>query len=184
VTATPSSSSVQLSWTKPSDSTFTGVQICRGATAAEAESCSDSLTTTNATDAQYTDSTVQSGTTYVYALIAHDGSVAASPVDVSASTDPGPVTNVQATPASDSVALSWTDPSDPNFVGVTVCRTDPSVTPAQPSDCTPLTTTATGGYSDTGLTASTAYLYTMWAHDTDGHYSDSATVQVTTTAGP
>ncbi len=110
------------------------------------------------------------------------GWMSAAPV----STRPGPVTNVQATPASTSIALTWTNPINPSFTGVMIRRAPGATPPSNPFDgefVTDATAPATS-YTDTGLTPVTQYSYALFAHDGAPDFAVAATVTSTTTAGP
>jgi len=95
-------------------------------------------------------------------------------------------TNLTATAISSSqINLAWTASTD--NVGVTGYR----IYRCQGSGCTPSTqigTSATNSYSNTGLTASTAYVYQVAAYDAAGNpsaqsTSASATTQASATSG-
>lgn len=87
-------------------------------------------------------------------------------------TAPSVPTGLTAVSTSSQVSLSWNASTD--NVGVTGYR----IYRCQGSGCTPSAqlTTATGiSYTDTGLTASTTYVYSISAYDAAGNVSDKTT---------
>jgi len=97
---------------------------------------------------------------------------------------PGPVTGVIATPASTSIALSWTNPADASFTGVMIRRAAGATPPATATAGTLVVDAAkpATSYTNTGLTASTQYSYALFAHDATHNYAVAATRTSTTTA--
>jgi len=142
--------------------------------------------------ASFTDTGLTPGTQYSYALFAHDGtplySAAANltKTTTTVGTAPGPVTGVAGTPASTTVALSWTNPASASLTGVMIRRAAGAVAPASSTTGTlvvdavaPATT-----FTDTGLTPGTQYSYALFAHDGTPLYSAAADLtKTTTTAG-
>ena len=172
---TVTSSSVALSWTASTDNVgVTGYDVSRGG-----------VKVATVTGTSYTDTGLAASTAYAYTVTAHDaaGNVSAASTAVTATTSAasGGDTTPPSVPtgltvgavSSSSVALSWTASTD--NVGVTgydVYRGGVK------------TATVTGtSYTDTGLAASTAYSYTVTAHDAAGNVSAaSAAVSATTAA--
>jgi len=150
----------------------------------------------------YADTGLASSTTYSYALFAHDFSGNyTNPVDVTGSTSstnpappadttpPAPVTSLTSVVNSDtSISLSWSNPTA-DFAGVEICR---APTPAvQTSMCNnPVNVVSSGqlpsdhAYTDSTLSPSTQYYYTLFAFDnaTPPNYSTGVTTNATTTA--
>lgn len=94
-----------------------------------------------------------------------------------------PVTDVAAKPASPySVTLSWTIPDTTAYKGVTIRRATGTTAPATVTSGRAITTVAAPGTTVTnpGLSASTTYSYSLFAHDGNGNYAPAATVTVTT----
>jgi hypothetical protein len=170
---------VHLAWTNPADATLTGVEICRadGATApSDPASC---LVITDTTAGSYVDASAHTGTTYSYALFAHDGSVFATPASATISTVPGAVTGVaRAASAPSQVTLTWTNPTDPNVTGVKICRSPPTTAPTDPT-CSALADTNAGTFTDTNVHPGSVYTYTLFAHDAVPQYGPAATITVT-----
>jgi chitodextrinase len=156
-------SSVSLSWSGATDNVgVTGYDVFRNGTKVG-----------SATGTSYTDSGLTPGT-YSYTVTAHDaaGNVSPSSNAVSATLGcPGDCTAPSAptrlaspSQTTTSVALSWTASTD--NVGVTgydVLRGGAKVG-----------SVAGTSYTDTGLTASTSYTYTVTAHDAAGNVSPAS----------
>jgi methionine-rich copper-binding protein CopC len=181
VSATPQNDGVHLAWTNPADTGLTGVRICR---ATGTTPPSDPTTCTQLSDAagtSFVDSTAQAGTTYSYALFAHDGTVFAAPATVTTSTAPNPITGLSATATHSQVQLSWTNPADPDFAGVRVCRADGTAAPSNPScpGLTPVDVTGTT-YTDTTVRPGNTYSYALWTFDAGRTYSVAVTVTAST----
>lgn len=92
-------------------------------------------------------------------------------------TPPGSVSGASAIVATDqrSVTLRWTNPTDSDFMGVRVYRSNISQTVG-----TLLDTSSSGMYTDTTVTAGMTYYYLLRAVDTSG-YEDSGLVEVAVT---
>jgi Cutinase/Fibronectin type III domain len=193
LTATPTSSSVALSWSNPSDADFAGVVIRRAVGATPPASATAGTLVTDAAKpaTSYTDIGLAPGTQYSYALFAHDGvpnyaNPAAKSVTTASAPDttpPGPVTNLTATPTSSSVALSWSNPSDADFAGVVIRRELGAIAPATATTGTLVTDTAktATSFTDTGLAPGTAYSYAVFAHDGVPNYAGPALLTAATT---
>ena len=104
-----------------------------------------------------------------------------TPVDTTA---PSPVTSLTATPASTSVTLNWTNPTDGDLTTIVVRRAAGATAPANTSSGTSVSVSGhPTTVSDSGLTASTQYSYGVWAQDAAGNTSTRTSVTVTTSAG-
>jgi PKD domain len=103
-------------------------------------------------------------------------------------TAPGPVTALTATVATDSsITLSWANPTDLDFTGVTIRRLVGDVAPATATDGTAVTLPASAtstSFTDTGLTTLTLYSYALFAHDNAANYAAAANVTGRTTGTP
>jgi cellulose 1,4-beta-cellobiosidase len=171
-----SSSSVSLTWTASTDNVgVTGYDIYRGST----------LAGTSATTS-FTDTGLTASTQYTYTVKAFDAAGNLSPASAAVTattgsagggdtTPPSTPTNVTAgSVTSTSVSLSWS-PSTDN-VGVAGYRVYRGSALAG--------TTASTSFTDTGLTPSTQYSYTVVAYDAAGNVSPaSAAVSATTSSG-
>jgi cellulose 1,4-beta-cellobiosidase len=162
---TASTSGINLSWSA-TDSGGPGIanyKLYRGSTL---------LTTTTATS--YSDTGLAAGTAYSYTVYANDSAGDAGSASASATTYTAPVvTSFTATTASDSgINLSWsaTDSGGPGIANYKLYR-----------GSTLLTTTTATSYSDTGLSAGTAYSYTVYADDSVGDAGSSSTSATTYT---
>ncbi|MFC4005893.1 glycosyl hydrolase family 18 protein [Nonomuraea purpurea] len=168
--------SVALAWNASTDNVgVTGYEVYRGST----------LVTT-VTGTTHTDTGLTAGTAYTYTVRARDaaGNRSANSNSVTATTTGGGGTdtsppsvpgNLRSTGVTNtSVALAWNASTD--NVGVTGYEVYRGST---------LLTTVTGTtHTDTGLTAGTAYTYTVRARDAAGNRSaNSNSVTATTTGG-
>ena len=135
----------------------------------------------SATGTSFSDTGLVTGTAYTYTVVAFDASANASPASVALVATTLSDTQAPSTPqglifssrTNSSVSLAWTASSD--NVGVT--RYDVFRDGSKVGSATGTT------YSDTGLTASTPYLYTVAAVDAAGNLSaTSTTLSVATTA--
>ena len=185
LTSTASLTQIVLSWTAATDNVgVTGylVERCQGAPCTVFAQIATSSSTT------YTDSGLASGTAYSYRVRATDaaGNLSAYSAITSAATPVPPDTTPPSVPgnlrtsvvSSTQVNLFWNASSD--NVGVTGYR----VERCQGTGCTSFaqiaTPTATT-WSDSGLTAATAYQYRVRAADAAGNLSAySSVVSVTT----
>ena len=194
LTATPASTSVSLSWTNPTDADFAGVMIRRaqGMTAPASPTAGTLVVDTAKSATGFTNVGLAAGTTYSFALFAHDPvpnfaagvdkTVTTTTPDI---TPPGPVTSAQVVgTTSSSIALSWTNPVDTDFTGVMIRRAQGTTAPASPTAGTLVVDTAKSAtsYTNGGLAAGTTYSYALFAHDAVPNYSASATLSASTSA--
>jgi uncharacterized repeat protein (TIGR02543 family) len=128
----------------------------------------------SAVSASYTDTSLTGGTTYYYKVSAHKSGVeGAQSSAVSATTVPSaPIVTLGAVQA-DSVSLSWNAVS--GAAGYYVYR-------ATAADETYIKVGSPAGntYTDTGLTANTAYSYKVSAYNSGGEGAQSSAVSTTT----
>ena len=166
-----SSSRIDLGWAPSTDNVgVAGYRIYRNGS-----------TTPLATEvfARYADISVAGSTTYTYTVRAFDaaGNVSNASATITATTPAGPsgsdtvAPTVPGTPAATAISstridLTWTASTD--AVGVSGYRI------YRNGSTTPLTTVASTNYSDTGLTASTTYSYTVRAFDAAGNVSNAS----------
>jgi chitodextrinase len=172
-----SASEIDLSWTASSDNTgVSGYRVSRGGTQIANVTSGSS----------YKNTGLSASTTYTYTVAAYDaaGNVSSPSVAVSATTQatqPAGDSSAPTTPSglsgsaasTSAINLSWAASND--NVGVTGYRVYRGGA---------VVGTATGtGYQDSGLSASTAYNYTVAAFDAAGNVSSqSSPVSVTTQA--
>ena len=179
---TASHDSVLLSWTDPGDDTITGYQILRGPDAASLVVLTDDTGNQNTS---YTDDTVAAETTYVYAIKARNANGLSLQSDtVSATTPAAPPTKpvgLVPLPRHDSVALSWTDPSDSTITGYQILRGPDAASLVVQTDDTGNKNTS---YSDDTVAAETTYVYAIKARNANGLSLQSDTVSTTTPAAP
>jgi fibronectin type 3 domain-containing protein len=168
--AAPSSNSVNLTWTGSTDNVgVTGYKVYRGGTQIGTAS------TTN-----YTDNTVVGSTAYTYTVSAYDaaGNTSAAsntaPVTTPDTIAPGVPTGLSASaPSSTQVNLSWNAVSDTGGSGLAGYRIYRGGVHIANSSAT--------NYSDTSVSGSTAYSYTVAGYDNAGNTSvQSSAASVTT----
>ncbi|GAA3143125.1 glycosyl hydrolase family 18 protein [Nonomuraea roseoviolacea] len=169
------SSSVSLAWNASTDNVgVTGYDVYRGSTL---------VSTVSGTS--YTDSGLSASTSYTYTVRARDaaGNVSAASAAVTATTSGGGGGDTQAPSVpgnlrstgvtSSSVSLAWNASTD--NVGVTGYDVYRGST---------LVSTVTGtSYTDSGLSASTSYTYTVRARDAAGNVSAASAAVTATTSG-
>jgi len=91
---------------------------------------------------------------------------------------PGEVTALTALEDDAAVALSWSNPADPDFVGVRI-RRDTGSAPTGPNDGTQVFEGAGTAFNDTGLTNGTTYYYSAFAFDGVPNYSSGVSTNGT-----
>jgi cellulose 1,4-beta-cellobiosidase len=176
---TTTQTSVPLSWTASTDNTggsgVAGYEVLRGSTV---------VGTTTSTS--YTVTGLTAGTAYSFSVRAKDvaGNTSAASSAVSATTQPGTVTDTTApsvpgsltagTTTSSSVPLSWSASTDNSggsgLAGYQVFQ-----------GSTLVATVTTTSYTVTGLSADTAYTFTVKAVDNAGNASAASTAVTATT---
>ncbi|MFZ3091178.1 MAG: fibronectin type III domain-containing protein [Nitrospirota bacterium] len=175
-----SSSQINLSWTASTDNVgVTGYIIyrCLGS------NCTPTTQIATSTTNSYSNTGLSASTTYTYAVSAYDaaGNVSSPSNSTSATTSSGGGGDTQ-TPtvstglsaqaiSSSQINLSWTASTDNvGVTGYSIYR-----------DGALIDTSATNSYSNIGLSASTAYTYTVSAYDAAGNVSSqSASASATT----
>ncbi len=94
-------------------------------------------------------------------------------------TPPANPSGFTAVPSLTSIALTWTNPSDPDFQAVRVMRRTTGY-PASPSDGILVYDGGAQSANDSGLATGTLYYYTIFARDAVPNYSSGAIVSATT----
>ena len=123
-----------------------------------------------------------SGTTSAYAPAVSATPTAPPTPDT---TPPGPVTGLAVTSTTtESISLSWTNPTDTDLAEVIVRRATGATPPASPTTGTPvpLPGPKETGVTDSGLAAATQYAYAVFTRDPDGNTSPAVTRNGTTAA--
>jgi RHS repeat-associated protein len=173
VSSQATSSQITLQWYPIGSGTAYGYLIYRrsasGSPFIPLFSGTGSVTTTNTS---YTDTTVTSGTTYTYKMVAVDyagnqGAVSAERVVTAGDSTPPPApTNLSATPGNARVTLNWQGPSGvPDLAGYFVYRRLGSGSYGSPLNSVAVTVT---NYIDLSVTNGTTYYYKVKTVDTAG----------------
>ena len=176
VVVTPSTGQINLQWTYEENAT--SYRIYRSITPG-GEGATPLATVTSSS---YTDSAVTSGTTYYYKITALTGATeSARSTEYTANTSgtataPPTPAGVVATAGNASVALTWTASA-----GATSYSVYRGTTPGG-EGATPVGTSTTNSFTDTGLTNGTTYYYTVTASNTAGTSTPSTEVHATPAA--
>jgi hypothetical protein len=185
LTATVASSSqVNLSWTTPDNqgSALDAYILERSTTSGTAGFSSVFSDTTVPLDTSFSNSGLTKYTNYWYRVLASNGvgnSAYSTVRNVRTSaTVPGAPTGLTATPDVNSVALSWTAPTDVGGIGLDLANDYVVI-----RGTTTLGFTGSGTtFTDTGVTPATAYTYTVAAVNSIGT-GTTASVSTTTIGG-
>ncbi len=203
LTATAGDGQVTLSWTNPTDADFSSVKITM--TPAEGDLTSP-LSLSNG-ETSYTVKNLTNDKTYTFTVAACDKSGNFSsgvtttatpkatgstdtddPKDPTDTTAPTNVTKFVASPADGQVTLSWTNPADADFDGVTI-----TMTPAAGDLATAKTikkseiaygSTGLATYTVTGLTNGTEYTFTIVSVDASGNKSEGEVIKASPVVPP
>jgi len=161
LTVTPGSTGATLKWTASTSGSPTSYSIFRG-TATDGEAVTP-VGTVNGTTTTFTDTGLTNGKTYFYNVAANN-SVGVSPDSNEVSVSPGSTTTappaptgLTANPADSSIDLTW-NPS----AGATSYSVYRGTAPGA-EGATPVGTTTTDSFNDTGLANGTGYYYTVAA---------------------
>jgi len=181
--ATTGNAQVSLSWTNPGDADFAGVEILRK-TGSYSANVTDGTVVYNNNGNSYTDTGLINNTTYYYTAFAYDqvpnysagsasgarATVITSSIIISDVVPPGKPKNFNASAGNTQISLSWTNPTDTDFVGVKILRrTD--YYPISPTNGTLVYRGAGTSYVNTGLQNGTTYFYTIFAFDRVNNFS-------------
>jgi len=93
-------------------------------------------------------------------------------------TPPDEVSNFVAVAGDTEVALSWFNPTDPDFAGVKIRRSTGGA-PAGPNDGAAVYEAAGTSFTDTGLTNGVTYFYSAFTFDNEPNYSSGASTSGT-----
>src|SRR6267143_6651 len=190
VANTVSSSQINLSWNAPANnggSAITGYKIERSTNGGSSWS---PPVNTGSTATTYPDTGLTASTTYMYRVSAINSVGTSSPSNTAsattqtASTIPGAPTSLVAnTVSSSQINLSWNAPANNGGSAITGYKIERS-TNGGSSWSPPVNTGSTATtYPDTGLTASTTYMYRVSAINSVGTSSPSNTASATTNSG-
>jgi len=190
-TAVGGDQSVLLSWVNPADASLSGVKIV-GKTGDYPTGPSDGRLVYDGLATSVTDTGLDADTTYYYVAYAHDIVPAyASGAQISARTaaagpdvsPPGPVTDLTTIPGDGKVRLTWTNPSDQDWISTRIVRL-PGADPASYDNGT----LVYDGTGDNTLDAfnivnGTTYHYAAFAYDARPNYAGPARAQATPQTG-
>ncbi|MDH5753044.1 MAG: putative Ig domain-containing protein, partial [Deltaproteobacteria bacterium] len=207
LTAENGESQVALNWVNPVETDFAGVVVRRAVSPATPTGPDDDsadlidssgISTTPGGSASMVDSTPINGITYNYAVYAQDGAgnasfsgvlTAGTPVAI----PPGDVVDLKVIGGDGQLTLSWANPSDADFAGVTLVRRE-GADPNGPNDplavsvnTSALNTTpdATVILTDTGLANDgPAYHYAAFSYDAIGNYAGGVLISATPSVPP
>ncbi len=169
--AKPDEGQVALTWLANGEPDLDGYNVYRGTAPAP----TDVLTTTGAADTTFTDTTVDNGTTYYYAVSAVNVSGQESPlsneVEVTAGLPPASASRLRAVPSPGSIELRWAASPAADVSAYAIYRAD-SLS-VDPDSLALYATTADAGttFTDGSVTDGTDYIYRVQALDVDGFES-------------
>ena len=186
--AAPGDYQVSLSWQNPTDADFTNTMIRYKTTAYPTNITDGTLlidrTSNPGTSDTFNHTSLTNGTTYYYSVFTRDSvfnyaakkDISAVPADV---VPPDAVTGFTVTTTTNRNALSWTNPTAPDFAG-TMIRYRTDIFPTSPTDGTLLCTrTASPSSSDSyvhdGINNGTTYYYAAFTYDEIPNYSAAST---------
>ena len=180
LTVTPGSAGATLNWTASTSGSPTSYSIFRG-TATDGEAVTP-VGTVSGTTTTFTDTGLTNGKTYFYNVAANN-SVGVSPDTNEVSVSPGSATTVppaptglSANPVNSEIDLTW-NPSE----GATSYSIYRGTAPGA-EGATPVGTTTTDSFNDTGLTNGTGYYYTVAASNAAGTSAKTAETNTVPTA--
>ena len=181
LSVTPGSGSATLTWKASTSGSPTSYSIYRG-TISDGEAVTP-VGTVNGTTTTFTDTGLTNGKTYFYNIAANN-SVGVSPdsnevsvTPAAAATTPPAPTGLAATAGNGSVGLTWG--ASAGATGYSVYRgTAPGA-----EGTTPIGTTTSTSFTNTGLTNGTAYYYKVTASDSAGVSPSSNEATATPTSG-
>ncbi len=172
LTVTPGAAGATLHWTASTSGSPTSYSIYRG-TATDGEAVTP-VATVSGTTTTFADTGLTNGKTYFY-NVAASNSVGVSPDTNEVSVSPGSATaappaptGLSANPADSSIDLTW-NPS----AGATSYSIYRGIAPGA-EGTTPVGTTTTDSFTDTGLTNGTGYYYTVAASNAAGASAKTA----------
>jgi lysophospholipase L1-like esterase len=179
--AIKASGQVELSWTEPADADFSEVSI---SFAPAADGIAQPIAVSKGTTSS-TISGLANGTEYAFTVRTKDktgnasaGKVIAATPNLVEANAPADVVALAAVTSSGQVTLSWTEPTDASFAGVSISFTPIVDGIAQPIVVSKSTTSATIA----GLANGTEYTFQVMAVATSGSVSAGATIACTPSA--
>jgi len=97
-------------------------------------------------------------------------------------TPPGKIKNLSAIASSTEIILSWTNPSDSDFAGVLIRRSQESA-PASISEGIQVMKEKATTFTDANLTSGLTYYYSLFTYDHSGNYSTAVSITITPREG-
>jgi fibronectin type 3 domain-containing protein len=181
LTVTPGNTTARLTWTPSSSGSPTSYTIYRG-TQSDGEA-NTPVGTVNGTTTTFTDTGLTNGKTYFYNIAANN-SVGVSPdsnevsvTPAASPTVPPAPTGLAATAGNGSVGLTWN-----TSAGATSYSIYRGTAPGA-EGTTPVGTTTSANFTDTGLTNGTAYYYKVTASNSAGTSPSSNEATATPASG-
>ncbi|HEX3900914.1 MAG TPA: hypothetical protein VHW74_17310 [Mycobacteriales bacterium] len=167
--ATPGDQSVTLTWTNPTDPTFTGNVVRMFPAPGIPDTSRDGIQIYAGTDTSATIGSLKIGQIYSFVIFSSESDALQPGIaDTNgASRLPLPVTGLTATPGIGSATLSWTPSADPGTTTV-VCASE-YAGPPTPSTCTPVYSGADNHATVASATGQTTYY--AWSKDSAGSFS-------------
>ena len=191
LSATASTGQIALTWLANNEADFQEYRLYRD-TQPFADDPSGRTPLVTTTNTAYTDVGLTGGTTYYYRLTAVDDANQQSGFSAEASAmvpqqdrPPAAPTGLTATAGNDAITLNWNASPETDLNDYWLFRDTQPIT-GDPSGLTPVHMTAVTSYTDTGVTAGTAYFYRLVARDDAGQlspFSNEASATVVNNSG-
>lgn len=183
LTATPRNGLVKLAWTNPTEPGFDSVEIVRKDGTTSPTDLTDGTQVYLGAASSFDDTTVTNGTTYSYAIWAHDTVLGWSQRVTAAAvtpdgTPPGDITFAEAIGHDHHVTLDWHNPTDADFDhAVILRRADHYPTWAEKGDAQTTEVAVdqfAAAVTDSGIVNGTRCYYSLWAVDKADNHSVNA----------
>jgi fibronectin type 3 domain-containing protein len=175
-----SAQEINLSWSPPTDPTGLGqYQVFSGTSPSNLSE----IVVAKSTTTTYKNQPLSPGTTYYYGVVALEDGIAAPMTPLASATTlpmPTPPSNVVATAAATSIALTWQENLQPNGLPISFYQIYQGTAPG---NLTKVAQTATTIFTATSLTPTTTYYFEIVAVDT-GNDDSMPSGQMTVTTPP
>jgi fibronectin type 3 domain-containing protein len=176
-----SAQGIELSWSPPTDPTGLGQYQVFGGTS---PSNLQEIVVAPSTATSFQNQPLLPGTTYYYGIVAVEDGIAAPMTPVASATTlplPNPPSNIVATPAATSIALTWQESLQPTGLPISYYQIYQGTTPGNLAKIAQTTNTT---FTSTSLNPSTTYYFEILAVDTGRDVSAPAALTVTTAPMP